>query len=79
MRPPFQFTSLACRTEIKGSGQAVVTLDGRDFYLGPSGSVASRAEYDRLIGEWMANGRAPPPAGAAPGGRVDIPRPTRAA
>ncbi len=39
------------------SGQAVVTLNGRDFYLGPWRSTASRAEYDRLIGEWLANGR----------------------
>lgn len=32
------------------SGQAVVTLDGRDFYLGPYGSRVSRAEYDRIAG-----------------------------
>ncbi len=42
----------------RASGQAVVTLSGRDFYLGPHGSKASRAEYDRLIGEWVVNGRA---------------------
>ncbi|NRA97359.1 MAG: hypothetical protein HRU14_14250, partial [Planctomycetes bacterium] len=39
------------------SGQAVVTLNGRDFYLGPHGSQASKAEYDRLLGEWLTNGR----------------------
>ena len=39
------------------SGQAVVTLDGRDHYLGPHGSEASLAAYDRLTGEWLANGR----------------------
>lgn len=39
------------------SGQAVVTLDGRDFYLGPHGSAESHAEYNRLLGEWLANGR----------------------
>jgi hypothetical protein len=39
------------------SGQSVVTLDGQDFYLGPWRSKASRQEYDRLIGEWLANGR----------------------
>jgi hypothetical protein len=33
----------------KPSGQAVVTLDGRDFHLGRPGSPESRAEYDRLI------------------------------
>ncbi|MGE5610668.1 MAG: tyrosine-type recombinase/integrase [Bacillota bacterium] len=41
----------------RASGQAVVTLDGRDFYLGPYGSKASRVEYDRLVSEWLANGR----------------------
>ncbi len=41
----------------KPSGQAVVTLDGHDVYLGKHGSPESRAEYDRLIAEWLANGR----------------------
>ncbi|HZN66087.1 MAG TPA: hypothetical protein VFB66_12400, partial [Tepidisphaeraceae bacterium] len=41
----------------RASGQAIVTLNGRDVYLGPYGSKASRAEYDRLTGEWLANGR----------------------
>ncbi len=41
----------------KASGQAVVTLDGVDHYLGPWKSKASVAEYDRLTGEWLANGR----------------------
>jgi len=41
----------------KASGQAVVTIDGIDHYLGPHGTKASKVEYDRLITEWMANGR----------------------
>lgn len=41
----------------KPSGQAVVTLNGRDHYLGPHNSETSIAEYDRLIAEWLANGR----------------------
>jgi integrase len=41
----------------RASGQAVVTIAGRDHYLGPHGTKASRLEYDRLIGEWLANGR----------------------
>ncbi len=41
----------------RASGQAVVTLNGRDFYLGPHNTKASKIEYDRLIGEWLANGR----------------------
>lgn len=41
----------------RASGQAVVTLNGRDHYLGPYGTRASKANYDRLIAEWLANGR----------------------
>jgi integrase len=42
-----------------------VTLDGRDFYLGRHGSPASRIEYDRLVAEWLSNGRRlPAPASA---------------
>src|SRR6188768_3701217 len=43
----------------KPSGQAVVTLSGQDFYLGPHGTKASKREYDRLISEWLARGRLP--------------------
>ena len=43
------------------SGQAVVTLSGRDYYLGPHGTKTSHREYDRLIAEWLANGRRPLP------------------
>jgi hypothetical protein len=49
----------------KQSGQALVTLDGRDICLGKHGSPESREKYNRLIGEWLANGRrlpAPPSA-----------------
>ena len=41
----------------KASGQAVVTIQGRDHYLGPHGTKASKIEYDRLVGEWLAAGR----------------------
>ena len=41
----------------KASGQAVVTLNGVDHYLGPHGSDASHAQYDRLIAEFLSNGR----------------------
>lgn len=43
----------------RASRQAVVTLAGRDIYLGPHGTKASKAEYDRLIGEWLASNRSP--------------------
>jgi integrase len=41
----------------KPTGRAVVTLDGKDFYLGRHGSPESRAEYDRLVAEYLAAGR----------------------
>ncbi len=41
----------------RASGQAVCTIGGKDFYLGPHGTKASRLEYDRLITEWLAAGR----------------------
>ena len=44
----------------KHSGQAVVRLSGRDFYLGPWGTQKAEAEYQRVVGEWLAcNGRLP--------------------
>ncbi|QDU56165.1 tyrosine-type recombinase/integrase [Aeoliella mucimassa] len=42
----------------RASGQAVVTLCGVDHYLGPHGTKVSKTEYDRLVAEWLANGRA---------------------
>lgn len=48
----------------KPTGQAVVTLNGRDFYLGQYGSPESKAEYDRLLAEWLCNGRRLPPTHA---------------
>ncbi|MGA2496757.1 MAG: site-specific integrase [Tepidisphaeraceae bacterium] len=44
----------------KASGQAVVRLDGRDFYLGSWGTEVARGEYDRIVAEWLANGRHSP-------------------
>ena len=41
----------------KPSGQAVVTINGQDVYLGKFNSPESRAEYDRVIAEWLGNGR----------------------
>lgn len=44
----------------KASGQAVVTLSGRDHYLGQHGSPESREAYNRLIAEWLSAGRQSP-------------------
>jgi integrase len=41
----------------RASGQAVVTLNGVDHYLGRFGSPESKAEYDRIIAEWLIRGR----------------------
>ncbi len=43
----------------RASGQAVVTLNGRDHYLGPHGTQVSKRKYDCLIGEWLQNNRNP--------------------
>lgn len=48
----------------RATGQAVVTIQGRDYYLGPHGTKASKIEYDRLVGEWLAHGRIGAEAGA---------------
>lgn len=40
----------------KVSGHAVVTIAGRDHYLGPHGSPESIDAYKRLISEWTAAG-----------------------
>jgi len=42
--------------EHKASGQAVVTLDGHDEYLGKFGTPESRSKYQRLIREYVNNG-----------------------
>jgi integrase len=41
----------------KPSGQAVVTISGRDYYLGTPDSPESREKYHRLIAEWMTTER----------------------
>ncbi len=41
----------------RATGQAVVTINGKDHYLGLWHSKVSRIEYDRLITEWLASGR----------------------
>jgi integrase len=39
----------------KASGLAVVSIRGKDHYLGPWGTSSSKAEYERLIAEYQAN------------------------
>ncbi len=40
----------------------MVTLNGRDIYLGPHGTETSKREYDRQVSEWLAAGRSTPEA-----------------
>jgi len=41
----------------KSTNRAVVTLDGRDIFLGRYNSPESRQKYDRMINEWLGAGR----------------------
>jgi integrase len=41
----------------KTDGRAVVTLDGRDFFLGAHGTPENVEAYNRLIAAWIVNGR----------------------
>jgi integrase len=43
----------------KPSGQAVVTLSGKDHYLGRYDSPESHQRYDELVAQWLATGRKP--------------------
>ena len=49
----------------KSTGQAVVTVNGRDFYLGQDNTAASRRKYDRMIAEWQLGGRSLPSIGVS--------------
>jgi hypothetical protein len=44
------------------SGQAVVTLGGKDFYLGAHDTPESRARYFQLVQEYNASGKQAPDA-----------------
>src|SRR4051794_4104126 len=63
----------------KASGRGVVRLSGKDHYTGPWGTPAAEAAYERLLAEWLANGRsaaapeADPPAGGAAPSRAAAP------
>src|SRR4051794_29775592 len=55
----------------KATGQAVVTIQGHDHYLGRHGTPESLAAYDRTIAEWLARGRAP--LAPAPSASASVP------
>jgi hypothetical protein len=45
----------------KPKNLAVVRISGNDHYLGKYDSPESHEKYDRLIAEWLGNGRLPTP------------------
>lgn len=66
---PYESPQLPSYRLHRATGQAVVTLSGRDHYLGKHGSPESRAKYRRLIAEFVKAGfRMPSPeqAGSYP-------------
>jgi len=54
---PYSSQHLPAYRHHKSRGLGVVTLNGKDIYLGPYNSEQSRRKYDRLIQEWLASGR----------------------
>src|SRR4051794_17132150 len=50
----------------KPTGQAVVRLNGRDFYLGKHGTEASHEAYRRTVAEWLVTDRPRPHHTAGP-------------
>ena len=55
----------------KASGQAVVTLAGRDIYLGRYGTPESKTEYNRSIAEWHNSSHQCQPKSASGGPTID--------
>ena len=47
----------------KSTNRAVVTVNGREIYLGVYDSAESRQRYGRLIAEWAATGQPSPTVG----------------
>jgi len=43
----------------KASNRAVVTINGKDYYLGEYRSVESKRKYDKLIAEWKVCQQSP--------------------
>jgi len=50
----------------KARSAAVVTINGRDIYLGPYGSAESRARYNRLVADHLRGEPVLEPGGEAP-------------
>jgi hypothetical protein len=57
----------------KGSGQAVVVLSGTSVYLGKWNTPDSLPAYERVLAEWLANGRRWPVTPSSP---LEVPNPS---
>ena len=68
--PKLRFITPSYRLH-KASGQAVVTLSGRDVYLGAHGSEESHAAYRRVVAEWLEH-QQQSPASSRSGARPDL-------
>ena len=49
----------------KGSGQALVQINGQRIYLGKHGSEQSKERYRRLVARHLQSNEAPPPPSAS--------------
>jgi integrase len=62
----------------KPSGQAIIVIRGKTIYLGHHGSLESKAEYNRVLAEWLAQGTSGPPSrggassGSEPGADLTV-------
>ena len=56
----------------KATGQAIVVIRRRFYYLGRFGSPESREKYERVIGEYLASGRVQPQAPSAKRSRLTV-------
>lgn len=57
---PHQHDTLPKYREHTATGQAVVTLSGKDYYLGQHGTPESRSKFERLIREYVNHGLSMP-------------------
>jgi hypothetical protein len=64
MSPMPRLTTDVPKLCLHARGQAFIKVDGRQIWLGRYGDPLTQEKYDRLVGQWLANGRAlplPPP------------------
>jgi integrase len=68
MTMPSDYVPKHCRHKAKNRGFVRFPGDPRPIYTGRWGSEEANGEYDRLIAEWLAQGRRIPDAASTPSG-----------